>query len=632
MTRPCGGTVFSRATAVLAVATLVGAPALARSAPPVGGEALVAQPGDACGGLVFGNHRDLPVPALGTIDADQALAVGDFDADGRVDLAVAGGSTGVVVVLRGTGGGAFAPFVTVPVGAATATGIVAADFDADGRLDLAATSFGNGTVSLLLRTPDGGWKPPLMYALPDTPTALAAVDLTGDGWLDLAVTSGTPDLLPQPGWLSVLPNAGGAFGARADYLVGGVYPHAIAAADLDGDDDQDLAVGVELSDRVAVFLNDGSGALAAATPVVMSGPRSVALGDINGDGSPDLVAAGRDDGLWLAPGSGDGAFAASTRLPLPLRPIAVALADFDGDSHLDAAVAHSGQVLDVTGLISVLRGDGAGSFAAPAPFVTSANPIALVAADLDGDGGIDVATVSRAERLVSVLIGGRCEPGGADFRVGDAPTGIALVWTTGFAQSGYLVARLAGGTTTLLPSPTSPLPASTTEFVDTEATAGVLACYLLLPLGSGGVLGRSELLCIVPASRAGFEPFRGMTARLSQGGVAHLTWDRPGGGSGFQTAFTLLALPLDGSPPRATTLFSTGVVRADDETGGVATCYLLLRRWYQVITGTSDMVCVVPGVAQLGEAGRTALAASRPDQTFIPSRFLAAALARPIVP
>ena len=183
--------------------------------------------------------------------------------------------------------------------------------------------------------------------------------------------------------------------------------------------------------------------------------------------------------------------------------------------------------------------------------------------------------------------------GGRGFALGSAPAGEEMVWTTGTAQTGYAVARIANGVTTILPSG-SFLPGTATDFTDPGAVDGQFTCYAVLPRNAGGTIGNSDVLCSIPGSGslAGKPP--NTRVRLEQGTMATVTWSPPGG----QTAYALVTIPLNGGA-QGVIAMPSGATRAMHETLGIPTCYLVVALNGSSVTGYSDVVCAVPGVASL---------------------------------
>ncbi len=169
-----------------------------------------------------------------------------------------------------------------------------------------------------------------------------------------------------------------------------------------------------------------------------SSPIALALGDFNGDGLQDMVVANQSDGtISILNGAGDGTFATGTPITLPAgtsapAPSAVVTGDFDGDANLDIAVADS-----ANSSVSILLGNGDGTFAAPLTFPAGENPVALLAKDLNGDGILDLAIVNQGtgatNGTVSIWLGHADITGTwdqtfspmTDYPVGTLPTAIA---------------------------------------------------------------------------------------------------------------------------------------------------------------------------------------------------------------
>jgi FG-GAP-like repeat len=339
----------------------------------------------------------------------RALAVTDLDADGRPDLIAgsANGGTGMVSVLRGTGGGAFASPLGNPFGfGGTAGGVgalAAGDLNGDGRDDVLA-AIGSGTPDddeLVALAGDGTGA---LSAGPSVAVAgqelagVALADLDGDGDLD-AVTASTTAVEGEQ--LGVVEQTGsglvtaGSLGATGTQLA-----QAIAVGDLTGDGTPDALVVSALG---GAWVATGPGlALAAGAPVAVAGadPVAAAVADVDGDGDRDgLVLDGATDVLTVLRNDGAGNLAATSVLIDGLAGgTGLATGDLNGDGHVDAVITDG-----LTGLVGVVPGDGAGGFGAPTWAVAGGAPRAPVVADLDRDGLPDVATADAADATVSVL-------------------------------------------------------------------------------------------------------------------------------------------------------------------------------------------------------------------------------------
>ncbi len=293
-----------------------------------------------------------------------ALASGDFNGDGKADLAVA--TPAGVEILLGQGSGGFAQPIAVSTGSLAPTAIAAGDFNGDGKLDLvvAGSSAGQGSIQILLGDGAGSFHLSQTFQAGMNPGNLVVADLNGDGKPDVVmVDSGQLGQSNQPGGLFViLSQAGGTFANPVSYSAG-ANPAGAAVGDLNGDGKPDLAIATSTLDSTGfrqgsleVFFNDGKGTFAspAITPID-SGPVAIAISDVNVDGVPDIVISnccGFND-LNLLLGNGDGTFQALQEIPAGASPQGMAIADFDGNGKPDLAVAASGGGIIATGYVTV---------------------------------------------------------------------------------------------------------------------------------------------------------------------------------------------------------------------------------------------------------------------------------------
>jgi len=301
--------------------------------------------------ILFGNGAGTFTagPTLSTGGNPTAIATGDFNGDGHLDLVVANADDSTLTIFLGDGKGDFTAASTVTaIGAVDPVSVAVADFDGDGRLDLAVTNYSTNTISIFLGNGDG------TFRITSTPTLklkgpsfIAAGDFNGDGIPDLAIANGTGNTI------TIATGKGdGTFTAAAGTITTGTAPAWIGVADLNGDGKQDLAVVVNNSVyTVSVFLGNGNGTFGTATNYgTGSGANSVAIGDVNGDGILDLVVAnsGSNDVSVLL-GSTGGVFQPQTNFSTNTAPVWVVLGDFNNNGKLDVAVADS-----QTSLVSVL--------------------------------------------------------------------------------------------------------------------------------------------------------------------------------------------------------------------------------------------------------------------------------------
>ena len=303
--------------------------------------------------LFFGNAPGSPI---GVGYSPVSVAVGDFNGDGKPDLAVVNYGSNYVTILLGNGDGTFTPSAYLYTGTDPIFAAVG-DFNGDGKLDLAVANFGSYTVSIFLGNGDGTFN--TVAQSPATgiePRSVAVGDFNGDGKLDLAVANEGSDTVTI-----LLGNGDGTFTPTADSPATGTYPYSVAVGDFNGDGKLDLAVANEGSDTVTILLGSGDGEFTpAASPATGSGPVSVAAGDFNGDGKLDLAVTNYySDTVTILLGNGDGTFAPAASPGTGANPNSVAVGDFNGDGKLDLAVANYGSAT-----VTILMGNGDGTFTA----------------------------------------------------------------------------------------------------------------------------------------------------------------------------------------------------------------------------------------------------------------------------
>jgi hypothetical protein len=279
--------------------------------------------------------------------------------------------------------------------------LAAADLDGDGDLDAAAAAAGGVTV--LEGDGRGGIGATRTEPLADDPVAILAADTDGDGDTDLVVADALQDVHGR-GTLSLLENDGGGRfrPARARTVPAG--PAAIAAADLDGDGDHDIALACKDARGVAIFRADGRGSYAEEPLLATEGsPTVLAATDVDRDGKTDLLSGDRSGTLFLFLQRTAGAMdRASVRAGAAFKGFAVGDLGADGD----ADVALSRTASDGSGLLLVLENDGQGRFAAGPERSLPAGSPSLAAADLDGDGRNDLLTVDAPAASITVWPGG----------------------------------------------------------------------------------------------------------------------------------------------------------------------------------------------------------------------------------
>ena len=313
------------------------------------------------------------------------LAVLDANGDGIGDLVVSGQNANAVNILLGNADGTFNYknyFSDSPLW------VAAEDFNGDGHDDLVSANWLSNTVSVMVNNGDGTFQPHVDYAAGATPNCVAAADFNGDGKMDLAVSGGRFTIA------ILLGNGDGTFQSESEFAI----PKAarmIAVDDFNNDGKKDLIGAIWYSNSVLAFLGNGDGTFQAGTEYAVGpGPVMVATADLNGDGKKDLIVANSGcvyscdlstSGISILLGNGDGTFQPKVDYVTGLGPTSIAVGDFNHDNHLDLMVANEGW----GGSISVFLGNGDGTFQ-PRVDYPSPGPAWGVIADIDGDGNLDM--------------------------------------------------------------------------------------------------------------------------------------------------------------------------------------------------------------------------------------------------
>jgi uncharacterized protein (TIGR03437 family) len=329
-------------------------------------------------------------------DFGGALAVGEFNGDGRPDLVVSTAS-GFAVMLN-LGHAVFGPAIST--GFSQSSGpVVIADFNHDGKLDLAASSqiaFGRG---------DGAFDTPR----PMSPTWFAGetADFNGDGLPDLAVIqtgacgNGDPACSVL---LILLGNGDGTFRSASRAQIAGAFKPLVADFNRDGKPD----LAVSLGNAIEVFLGTGDGTFNGLGPIPLPAgifTGTLLSGDLNGDGIPDLVSR-----YHVLLGAGDGSFRPPFPFSLSAGPntppcdAAGALADLDGDGRLDLATFETSPDPRVTNRVCIFPARGDGTFSSPVEREVGWGPRAIISADFDSDGLRDLLVSNWRSNTVSLLL------------------------------------------------------------------------------------------------------------------------------------------------------------------------------------------------------------------------------------
>ncbi len=337
--------------------------------------------------------------------APRGLATADFDSDGDLDVAMANADsphlTGdpVLLVLLNEGDGSYAPPVLYEGPTGPTSAVTTADFDGDGDFDLALTQQDTITgrfVLVFTNDGDGTFTSAGQFPTSNAPLDIVAADFDGDGDIDLATTSST-NQSDGGRVVTVLRNDGtGSFATRIDLPTTDI-PHRLDAGDLNLDGAADIAYSYWNRNEFGVLLSDGSGnfepTVRYTAPGLFQTPDRVRIGDLDGDGLPDVVYGeyeqiGFPGAVGFFRNTGGGTLDSGTPVATVLErhPLGLDLADVDGDGDLDIAFTAQDIVEDGWGYV---EGHGDGTFGSVEYFTVGDVADEIAIADANGDGLAD---------------------------------------------------------------------------------------------------------------------------------------------------------------------------------------------------------------------------------------------------
>jgi hypothetical protein len=347
-----------------------------------------------------------PTATFPTGNKPAAVAAGDFNGDGFPDLAVANESDDTVSILLNNGSGAFSAGHTIPV-QSSPTAIVTGDFNGDGKLDLAVANSGSNTVSILLGNGDGTFVHAGDVPVGQSPAAIIAADFNGDGKLDLAVANKAGNTVSI-----LLGNGDGSFQPQVEIPVG-TSPVALATANFSGSLSTtgspipDLAVVNQGDKTVEILLGKGDGTFSPGNTLATGNmPTAIVAADFTGahyaNGNPinDLAVANESDNtVSLLVGNGDGTFQTQIPFTTAAGPVAMVEGDFNSSGFASLAV-----VCQSANSVSVLLNDGSGNITNGLSLPVGNSPDAIATADFDKNGRPDVAVANQTDNDVSVIL------------------------------------------------------------------------------------------------------------------------------------------------------------------------------------------------------------------------------------
>jgi glucose/arabinose dehydrogenase len=359
--------------------------------------------------LLTGSAPNIPsllAPAVSYPTGTNAhgISSADLNGDGKLDLVVANAGASSVSVLFGLGNGTFTAASNYSVGSEPKS-VALRDLNGDGAFDIVTANQGSSNVSVLLNNGNGSFASVVNYNGTTNAHEAALSDVDADGDYDIIVAGWGSSLI------RVLFNQGnGTFNAGTTYTVGSA-PHSVVAADFNMDGRSDIAVADHESNNVAMLYNNGNGTFKPAFFLnVGTQPHSIRNADLNGDSLMDLVTANEGSNtVSVLINLGDGQFAAAVSYVTGLVPKGVATGDFNDDGKLDIITTNTAGNYPSSNnpggdQISVLLGNGNGSFNSPINFTTGRTPFSATTGDFDNDGDVDIATANWHTNNLSVLL------------------------------------------------------------------------------------------------------------------------------------------------------------------------------------------------------------------------------------
>jgi 6-phosphogluconolactonase (cycloisomerase 2 family) len=358
-----------------------------------------------------------------------SVVISDVDGDGKPDLVVLNSSDNTISIFRNTStsgtitASSFAPAVNFTTGNSP-NSIAISDVDGDGKPDLVVTNEASNTVSIFRNTSSSGsittssFVPKVDFTTGTVPICVAIADLDCDGKPDLIVANNMSNSV------SIFRNTSttgsitaSSFASKVDLAMTGEYPIRVVISDIDEDGKPDIVVEDFSSKTFSVCKNIcSSGTISFAPKVDFTtgvDPKDIALGDIDGDGKPDVVVTNVNDNTVSVfrntSVSGSitvNSFAPGIRFITGNNPNNVAIGDIDGDGKPDLVIANVfGYTVSVLKNTSVSGSITTSSFASKVDIATSpgSTPYYIAIGDVDGDGKPDLVVANSSSNTISVL-------------------------------------------------------------------------------------------------------------------------------------------------------------------------------------------------------------------------------------
>ena len=335
----------------------------------------------------------------------ERLVTGDFNADGILDIASTDSPNNCMWVYYGQGNGTFQTSYCYPTGTSPSN-LVIADFNNDGKPDLATVNALSNTVSIFLANGTGYFLNKVDFPVGNNPTWLVVGDFNKDGNWDIAAMNQADSTVSI-----LIGNGDGTFHPQTTFTTA-LGPSSMTVGDFNQDGNVDLAItnfNNFAGNTVSVFLGKGDGTFQPRVDyATASGPLGVVAADLNKDGKLDLaVVAGCGDGtscgrpgsVSILLGNGNGTFQPKVDYNAGSFPYSIVAADFRSSGTLDLAVTD----LD-SGSLTFLWGSGTGTFPTSSQVTTNGRPVGLSVGDFNGDGKLDLAVGGDSPAGVSLML------------------------------------------------------------------------------------------------------------------------------------------------------------------------------------------------------------------------------------
>ena len=453
---------------------------------------------------------------IGAGTSPRSVVLGDLNEDTYLDL-ISGTSDGMISVHLGRGNRTYDPRVPYVCASTPVNAIAVADLNGDGHLDVVTACAGNNRIGVRLGAGDGSLNPRTDYTV-FAPQSIALGDFNSDNVPDLVIVHGAP------GTFSMMPGTGsGAF--LGESFFGNEAGVDVAVGDVDNDGIPDVVTANSTSGgSVSVFRGIGAANFQPEALYTMPPPRSVTLADFNGDTFLDLAVATSSNTVIVRLNNGNGTFFANVAYATVANPTAVESGDLNGDSRPDLVVTSSSG-----SLASVLLNSGTGTFVPKVDYPAGVGNYAIAIGNLDVLAPIDLAIVAAGMNSICVLGGngnGTFEiPGGPVYVFANA-SGIAFdtnAWLpprNALSPTDILVFNRGGTVSVSGVTPTNILQAVVSGGTSAEV-AGFLASNALTITGGAGTdlaVERSSKLILNSSSAI-------LQINMASGATAEITGD-----------------------------------------------------------------------------------------------------------